>query len=38
MRGSKLPMPDLVVILRRAGDEMDAWLHAGERGALAVIS
>jgi hypothetical protein len=37
MRGSKMPVPDLVVILRRMGDEIHAGLNspdAGERAAL----
>ena len=28
-----MPVPHLVVILRRAGDELDAGLRAGERAA-----
>ena len=34
MRGSKVSVVDLIVILRRVGDEMHASLHAGEWGAL----
>jgi hypothetical protein len=32
MRSNKMPVPDLVVILRRMGDEMDAGL-AGRRSS-----
>ena len=39
-RDSKVPVPDLVVILRRTADEMAAGLdatdHPGERSALGI--
>ena len=33
IRGGKVRLPDLVVMLRRGADEVDAGLHAGERDA-----
>jgi hypothetical protein len=34
MRDHKLPLADLIVVLRRAGDEMDAGLHATDHAGL----
>ena len=37
-RGNKMPLPDIVIMLRRGADELHAGLHAkasvGERAAL----